>query len=385
MAQTLNFTPIADAYLDWTNPVSREENSGGSIYLCCAPQYASLLRFTISSIPAGGTVQSVTLSIKKAGLAGNGTNYLRKMKTTNWTEYGATHALAVYDTVFWVSGTYNPYDNDTGFGTGFDYESTNLSTLNTLQSDPDGTIYTFPSTSAFVNLMQTYVNKTANLDLTLPFGAGVTFYSRTGATPPTLSVQYLLPPPTISSFTPLSTSAVGTTITVNGTNFGASSSLLDGIQLINQGQGGNYALTGKTWVGSQQVKGNVPADIQPGIYLIRVTIDGQSADSSETFAFIDPGPSISSISPAQIKTSKSFTLTINGSNFDSPVSEVALIGQANQGEKNLASFTRISSTQITASLPSGTPIGPYRVRIVSDGNMTLSQQILRIVLGPVVW
>lgn len=385
MSPTLTFNPLADTYLDRTSPPQREVNFGGDSVLRSGSQLSAILRFHIQGLPQGATVQSASLEIVKAGSTGTGTSYLREMDRIGWTEYGATDAMAVFDTVFWACGEYNPYDNSTGFGSGLDYAATNLSTLQTNSSDPNGTLYTFASTTAFVNLLQCYVNISEILDICIPFGAGLTFYSRSGATSPALKVQYALSPPQISSFSPLSTSSTGITITVYGSNFGTGSSSLDSIQLTNQGPGSDYTLTNKTWVISQEVKGDVPAEALPGTYIIRVTISGQSADSQGTFAFNDPGPSISSLSPANAKVSQGHVLTINGSNFNSPVTQVALVGQANQGEKSPDSFTLVSTTQITASLPTNLPIGPYRVRVVADGNSTLSEQTFSSVVGPVVW
>ena len=385
MAQGINFYPIADTYLDRTNSALREVNFGGDDILKCGPQRSALFRFWITGLPKDCTVQAVTFALTKGGSAQTGTSYLRRLLSSGWTEYGATDAKAVFDSLYWACGTYDPYDNHTGFGSGLDYEGTNLSIVQTNQSDPNGTVYTFPSTTALVALLQSCVNKSEILNLCIPFGAGLHCYSRHTIYKPELNIQYLLPPPVISSFTPLSAASTGATITVYGDHFGIGLATLDRIELINQGYGVHYELPNETWISAQEVRADLHPEIQPGTYRVRVTIDGLYVDSLQTFAFNSPSPTISSLSPTSSKPSHPPILEITGANLDAPVTQVALIGQAHQGEKNAVSVTRISSTQITATLPSNLPLGSYRVRVVSNGNPVISDQVYRCAVGPVVW
>ena len=140
-----------------------------------------------------------------------------------------------------------------------------------------------------------------------------------------------------------------------------------------------------SWTSSTQVAGDVPSAAVPGTYKLRVTIDGQSATSQQTFSFVSTGPSISSLSPTSAKPSQPALLTIGGANFDSPVSEVTLLGQQNQGQHPAASFTRVSSSQITATTPAGLPVGQYRIRVTADGEQAVSSSLFSSVLGPVIW
>lgn len=385
MSRELSFTPIADTYLMRTSPIYRELNFGGADTTQCGPQRAMLLRFRISGIPSGSVVQSVTLTLTKADWANTGTNYLRELTTHTWTEYGATDAMAVFDRVYWACGSYDPYDKLQGFCSGMDYGSTNISTVNSNSADPNGTEYTFPSTTAFVALLQDFVGTTADCELCIPNGVGFVCQARQGSYPPLLTVTFQLPSPLITSFSPQSTTATGTTITMDGENFGCADSDLENIQLINQGQGSDYDLSNQIWTSSQQVKGDVPGAAQPGTYRLRVTIDGQSCDSQETFDYNSPGPLVTSINPSSAKPSQIPVLTISGSGFEAPVIEVSFVGQATQGERSAAGFTRVSSTEITATAPSNLASGSYKLRITANGLSSVSGQTFRCKLGPATW
>ena len=383
MSQTATFTPVADTWLDGDSFLGMLVNYGGSSQLRCSYRRAILFRFCVAGIPAGSTVDSVTLDVVKNGACNSGTNYLRGMYSKNWTEYGATWGMAVHYQVNWVI----PFIRET-WDTGFsnkDYYGVNISTLVSDSSASDGTTFTFVSTGEFVALLQGCVGTTKYLDLCVPIGCGFRCYSRSTAYPPKLEVAYTLPAPVVSSFDPTSTTSSGTTVTVYGQNFGLDSGMLDSIALVNQGAGSDYNLDNLVWTSAQQVAGDVPASAVPGTYKLRVTIDGQSADSQQTFSFVSTGPSISAVSPASAKPSRPAAITIDGAYFDLPISEVTLIGQQNQGQRAVASFTRVSTSQITATTPAGLPVGQYRIRVTADGEQAVSDSLFSSVLGLVVW
>jgi len=385
MSQLLSFTPIADTYVHCDTGEAFLTNHGGGAYLRCGPQYAFLLRFWVEGIAAGGTVESVTLEMVKNGVAADGTNYLREMLNHTWTEFGATYAHAVMQKYWWWGGPFVQTTCNHGFGTGLDYGNSNISTLTSSSSAENGTVFTFVSTGAFTSLLQRYAGSPGKLDLCCPIGIGFWASSRSGGYPPQLKLTYRLAAPAISSFSPPSATSAGTTIAVQGSNFGLAAGDLDGIRLINQGSGGDWELDDQTWIGGQEVRGDLPGGAAYGTYRIRVTIDGQSCLSQDTFAFNPSGPYISSISPESGKAAQQPVITIAGQNFDPPVSEVVLVGQKSQGEKAAASFTRISGTEITATPPGTLPVGRYRIRVTADGESMVSDGEYACRLGPVVW
>jgi hypothetical protein len=385
MSHLSTFTPSGDTYIHCLSAEGFIENYGGSTILHCGSKFGMLLRFQVSGIPAGATVEAVTLDLVKTGSASSGQNYLREMFNHTWTEYGATWAYAVLYQHWWWGGPFTALYCSNGFGTGLEYGNSNISTLTSTAGVADGTVFTFISTAAFIALLQRYAGSNGTLDLCCPFGAGFSASSRSGSYPPQLKVTFRLAAPTISSFSPLSATVSGTTITVQGSNFGLEAGDLDNIKLLNQGGGGDYNLTNQTWISGTQVRGDLPASAAYGTYRLQVTIDGQSCTSSETFAYYPSGPYIASITPGLGKAMNPPTVSLQGYNFNSPVTEVVLVGQANQGEHAAASFTRVSSSQITAVPPLELPLGRYRVRVIAGGATTLSDGEYCCRLGPVVW
>ncbi len=385
MSQQVSFTPIADTYVHCETAGAFLQNHGGGAHLRCGPQYAFLLRFWIEGVPAGSTIESVTLEMVKSGWAADGTNYLREMLNHTWTEFGATYAHAVMQKHWWWGGPFVATVCSNGFGTGLDYGNTNISTLTSSASAADGTVFTFVSTGAFTSLLQGYAGAPDKLDLCSPIGVGFRASSRSGGYPPQLKVTFRLAAPAIGSFHPLSTTSTGTTISVQGSNFGLAAGDLDGMRLMHQEGGSDCELVNQSWISGAEVRGDLPAGADYGTYRVRVTIDGQSCLSQGTFVYNPSGPYISSISPESGKAPQQPEITITGLNFDPPVSEVVFVGQKNQGEKAAASFTRISGTEITATPPGTLPVGRYRIRVTADDEATVSDDEYACRLGPVVW
>ena len=263
MSITLTSAPIEDTYLRCSQDYQYYANYGGYSTLECGPQRAILLRFQINGIPAGSTIEQVSLELTKNGWAVTGTNYLREVTTNSWTEFGACWAMAIRFWRYWREPIREPLHSGKGFGTGRDYGNTNISTLNSNAADPDGTVLIFTSTAAFVTLLQAYAGASGQLDLCSPIGSGFVCDSRHSTNPPQLKVTYRLAPPAISSFSPLSTSSTGTTINISGSNFGPGASTLDNITLVNQGAGSDYDLDNRTWASSSQISGDVPAAAVP--------------------------------------------------------------------------------------------------------------------------
>lgn len=158
-----------------------------------------------------------------------------------------------------------------------------------------------------------------------------------------LSVTFSInnPVPTMTSFSPTSAAAGGPafTLTVTGTNFVAAST----VQWNGLDRTTTFDPKNPT-----QLKAAIPAsDIaKAGTATIFVfnPPPGGGGSSANTFFINNPPPTISSISPNLLPTgSSAFTLTVNGTNFNS-----ASTVQWN-GSNRATTF--ISFTQLTAAIP----------------------------------
>lgn len=153
--------------------------------------------------------------------------------------------------------------------------------------------------------------------------------------------------PTVASFSPAS-GAVGTTVTVTGTNLsGATAVTLNGV-----------AITGFTVVNATTITFVVPSGATSGP--IAVTTPGGTATSTGTFTVIVPNPTpvITSLSPASVaQGSGPFTITITGTGF-LPASTVTFNGIG-------LPATYISATQLSISLPTGAVVGSYAIIVTN--------------------
>src|SRR5437762_2236682 len=158
---------------------------------------------------------------------------------------------------------------------------------------------------------------------------------------PSAATVTITNPPTITSFTP-SSGPVGTSVTINGTNFtGASAVLFNGT-------------SASFTVGSATaITATVPAGVSSGP--ISVTTPGGTASSAASFTVINP-PTISSFTPSSGPVGTS--VTISGTNFNGATA--VLFNSVS------ASFTVNSATAITATVPAGVSSGPISVT-TSDG------------------
>jgi hypothetical protein len=163
------------------------------------------------------------------------------------------------------------------------------------------------------------------------------------------------PVPTITSLSPTSASAGGAafTLTVNGTNFVASS-------VVNF----NGAAKTTTFVSATKVTASITvADIATaGTFNVTVTnpAPGGGTSANSPFVVNNPAPTITSLSPASaVKGGVAFTLTVNGTNFVS-TSVVNFSGTAK-------ATTFVSATQLTASIAAAdiAAAGSFNVTVTS--------------------
>src|SRR5207237_984801 len=143
-------------------------------------------------------------------------------------------------------------------------------------------------------------------------------------------------PPTITSFTPGS-GPVGTSVTINGTNFTGATAVLF-----------NSTSASFTVSSATAITAAVPAGATSGPNSV-TTSDG-TASSAASFTVINP-PTISSFTPSSGPVGTS--VTISGTNFNGATA--VLFNSVS------ASFTVNSATAITATVPAGVSSGPISV------------------------
>jgi hypothetical protein len=200
------------------------------------------------------------------------------------------------------------------------------------------------------------VNSSTKITATVPSGATsgpikVTASGGTGSGLSNFTVTTSVPAPTISSFSPPS-GPVGTSVTINGTNFSGSGFTTSAVTFNN--------VTASFTVNSSiKITATVPSGATDG--KIRVTTPGGTATSSTSFdVTTQAAPTISSFSPTSGPVGTS--VTINGTNFVN-VSSVTF-------NNVTASSTTNSSTKITATVPSGATDG--KIRVTTPGGTATS-------------
>ena len=169
----------------------------------------------------------------------------------------------------------------------------------------------------------------------------------------TSATSFTLPAPTVTSFTPANGPA-GTSVTITGTDF------LGATAVTFNGSAASFTVNTAT-----QITATVPSGATTGT--ISVTTAGGTGTSAASFTV--PGPIINSFTPAGGPVGTSVTIT--GTDF-SGVTSLAFNGTA-------ASFTVNTSTQITATVPSGATPGPISVTgLTGSGASTTDFVVIRV-------
>ena len=192
------------------------------------------------------------------------------------------------------------------------------------------------------------VNSSTQITAIVPSGA---FTGKIGVTHPggevksaaTFTVE-IVPPPAITGFSPTS-GPVGTLVTISGTGFsGATTVTFDGIPADFTG------------VSATSITATVPAGASTG--KIGVTTPGGSTLSSSNYTVT--GPIITNFTPTSGPVGT--LVTITGTGF-SDVTGVTFNGTS-------ATFSLVSATQITATVPVGATTG--KIGVISPGGTELS-------------
>jgi hypothetical protein len=164
-----------------------------------------------------------------------------------------------------------------------------------------------------------------------------------------------VPAPTISSFTPTS-GPVGTSVTITGSNFTGATSVTFG------GTSASFTIISGT-----SVRATVPAGAVTG--LIAVTTPGGTATSANAFTVSvtpPPAPTISSFTPTSGPVGTKVTIT--GSSFTG-ATRVTFGGTT-------ATFTVVSNTSLTATVPTGARTGS--IVVTTAGGTATSSRSFRV-------
>ena len=180
------------------------------------------------------------------------------------------------------------------------------------------------------------------INATVPSGAVAGKVSVTTAAGTGTSAANFTPTLSITAVSPAS-GPYGTVVTISGVGFTSSSSVkFNGI-----------AATARTFVSATQLRATVPSTATSGVVSVTNTTGAVGTVRSPTIYTVTPhvAPTVSSFTPTSAITGSSVTIT--GTNF-SGASSVKFAGLA-------ASFSVLSATQITATVPNAAVAGKISV------------------------
>ena len=163
--------------------------------------------------------------------------------------------------------------------------------------------------------------------------ATVTISVTTGGGTGTSAADYrfVAPVPTIASFSPTSGPTTGgTAVTISGSELTGASAVKFGTTTA-----ASFSVTSPTVV-TATAKAHAAATVK-----LSVTTPGGTATSTETFAFVSSGPTITSFTPTSGPTTGGTTVTVDGTGFTG-ASAVKF------GTTTAATFTVTSATTVTA-------------------------------------
>ncbi len=147
--------------------------------------------------------------------------------------------------------------------------------------------------------------------------------------------SYVNPAPTVTSVSPSSGSSGGATgVTITGTNF------LSGATVTF----GGSAATNVSVVSSTSITAKTPSHATGTVNVVVTNSDGQSGTLNSGYSYVNPAPTVTSVSPSSGSSGGATGVTITGTNFLSGAT-VNFDGAA------ATNVTVVSSTSITAKTP----------------------------------
>jgi hypothetical protein len=206
-------------------------------------------------------------------------------------------------------------------------------------------------------------NSTSSLTAQIPAGVTPGVYNLTVTNPDNASatlansITVKLPAPNLTTVNPNSgANNASTPISLNGTNFVSGAT----VRL------GAANLSGVAFVSAIKLTATVPAGLNQGVYDLTVTNpDGQISTLAASFTVGPPssGPTLSQVSPSVLVNVNANTVTLNGGNFNGPVT-VSLSGT------NQAGVTLVNSSTITFNLAANYTPGTYDVTVTNNNGQS---------------
>jgi len=302
---------------------------------------------TISGATGAGFIDGSPASAQykqPAGLASFGPIYVAdSMNNALRVIYQALAATAVYPTRGPLAGG----NTIRVFGTGFVPGATQV-TIGGVAA----TQLTFASSTELFVTVPAGPSGTVDVAVTTPIGTG------------TLAGAYTyLPPPTITSVTPIKGSTTGgQLVTVTGANFSTDAVVtLGGAPVASLSVPNNMTLTFST-----------PANVAGPADLVVATLGGRTTKTA-AFTYFAP-PTITTFTPAQ--GSAGTIVTITGTNFDPDVT-----GDAVTFGSLPAPIASSSSTQLVVTVPAGATNGKISVTTAGGSVMSTSDFSTATVVG----
>jgi len=184
--------------------------------------------------------------------------------------------------------------------------------------------------------------------------------STAGGVSPAATFNINPPAPTLTSLSPATAVAgnPGYTLTINGSNFTATSTAL-----------WNTTALAVTYISSKQITAAIPASLFTSIGTAGIKVTNVTGTTSAaTITILPPQPVITSITPDSVLMNNgAFTMAITGANF-----QPGLAATAVKWNNNTLATTYISSTQLTAAVPANLlPYGSNPVYVITAGGTSV--------------
>jgi|GEM_PF-3399956 len=214
------------------------------------------------------------------------------------------------------------------------------------------------------NVSSFTVNSSTQISATIQAGIPAGTYHMTVTTPSGTSstssadeftVLSPLPPPIVTAVNPnMGYNIAATNINIYGSNFSGATEV----------KIGTYNVSSFTVIEPTRISATIQAGIPAGTYHMTVTTPSgtSSTSSNDEFAVLSPypPPTVTSVIPNSGYNNAATGVNIYGTNFTAATA-------VKIGTYDVSSFTVNSSTQISATIQAGLPVGTYHMTVTASG------------------